>query len=194
MNNTFNKPTDGGAGRQTADRESRPTSMVCISSRKKRNAAPSMMERVQCNPLTTRWLAGPPGECCHIASSALVFAVDMLTYWALHRSIQISLGEGTILLSSWIASTPDHTATCTGVIMEESYKPLPKMSSCPCAHWQASLKVMPFDEQSNEQLSLAPHLLQTIHPYTELSLTLDPITFITIPTRILPLSSVKLCL
>lgn len=84
VNNTFNKPTDGGAGRDTADREGRPTSMVCIYSRKRKNAAPSMMERVQCNQLTTRWLAGPPGQCCHIGSLALVSAVDMLTSWALH--------------------------------------------------------------------------------------------------------------
>lgn len=56
-------------------------------------AAPSMMEGVQCNQLATRWLAGPPRECCHIGSSALVSAVDMLTHWALSNSSQISLSE-----------------------------------------------------------------------------------------------------
>lgn len=56
-------------------------------------AAPSMMEGVQCNQLATRWLAGPPRECCHIGSSALVSVVDTLTCWVLSKSSQISLGE-----------------------------------------------------------------------------------------------------
>lgn len=53
-----------------------------------------MMEGVQCNQLATRWLAGPSRECCHIGSSALVSAIDMLTCWTLSNSSQISLGEG----------------------------------------------------------------------------------------------------
>lgn len=68
---------------------------------RKKIAAPSMMEGFQCNQLATRWLAGPPGECCHIESSALVSAVDMLTCQALSSGSQISLGEkNSMLLSS----------------------------------------------------------------------------------------------
>lgn len=68
------------------------------------------MERVQCNQLATRWLAGPPGECCHIGNSALVSAVDMLTCWALSTSSRISHGDGSMLLSSCITSIPVNTA------------------------------------------------------------------------------------
>lgn len=68
VNNAFNKSTDGGAGRNAADREGRPISILRIYSREKKIAVPSIMEGVQCNQLTTRWLAGPPGECCHIGA------------------------------------------------------------------------------------------------------------------------------
>lgn len=67
---------------------------------RKKIAAPSMMEGVQCNQLATRWLAGPPRECCHIESSALVSVVDMLTCWALSSNSQISLAEGKSMLTS----------------------------------------------------------------------------------------------
>ena len=61
VNNAFNKSTDGGAGRNVANREGRPIFILCIHSRdlkKKKIAAPSIMEGVQWNQLATRWLAG----------------------------------------------------------------------------------------------------------------------------------------
>lgn len=97
VNNAFNTSTDGGAG---SSGQQTSIHIMHLFQGEKKIAAPSMMERVQCNQLTTRWLAVPPGECCHIGSSALVSATDMLTCWALSRSSQISFGEEKYMLLS----------------------------------------------------------------------------------------------
>lgn len=97
VNNTFNMSTDGGAG---SNGQQTSIHIMHLFQGGKKIAAPSVMEGVQCNQLATRWLAGPPGECCHIGNSALLSAIDMLTCWTLSSSSQISFGEEKSMLLS----------------------------------------------------------------------------------------------